>query len=573
MTIEIKAVFKKLTKYSIFFLFYPTLLHGIVLHQTIEQTGSFPKIIFIFPFLIYAVAVFFTIKKLRFIYLLLAYFIVFLLAFFESAYLFIYQEGISSSTAYVLLETNIFEAGDYLQQYFNQKIVFLLLVYLVPSVIILIGVFKTVKRYSFSELIMDFTNDFKFLPFQRLIRYPKLQNPFIQKTIFLSFTAILGLVYVKTNSYKKNAVYQLSEGYLNFTQDLRNYEELFMHVNESKFLKSVEPKKDKTTETLIIVIGEATNRSHMSLYGYYRNTTPYLTMLKDELIAFSDVISPHTQTALSLEKVMTFGSTELPENKKLGSIVQLVKEAGYKTFWISNQPPIGVHETLVTKIARASDYLYFTNLGSDYDRAIHDEQLLPSIHKSIEDEAPKKVIFVHLMGCHLAYSNRYPKSYDYFRDKPQTNYKNKKTFDIINQYDNALRYNDFVLNQIISDLKNNKSTNKRVLFLADHGEEIHQSMDFLGHTESVGSYPMFEIPFILWSNQKDEILGYKTIADRKYMADNFIYSVADLLKINFEGMDETKSIFSPKYIPPKRIVLDKTDYDLKINPLRHQNFR
>jgi hypothetical protein len=57
------------------------------------------------------------------------------------------------------------------------------------------------------------------------------------------------------------------------------------------------------------------------------------------------------------------------------------------------------------------------------------------------------------------------------------------------------------------------------------------------------------------------------------MADNFIYSVADLLKINFEGMDETKSIFSPKYIPPKRIVLDKTDYDLKINPLRHQNFR
>ncbi|MBR7514039.1 sulfatase-like hydrolase/transferase, partial [Mycobacterium tuberculosis] len=44
--------------------------------------------------------------------------------------------------------------------------------------------------------------------------------------------------------------------------------------------------------TLVLVIGESTNRQRMSLYGYGRETTPELDKLKDQLAVFDNVITP-----------------------------------------------------------------------------------------------------------------------------------------------------------------------------------------------------------------------------------------------------------------------------------------
>jgi heptose-I-phosphate ethanolaminephosphotransferase len=43
--------------------------------------------------------------------------------------------------------------------------------------------------------------------------------------------------------------------------------------------------------TLVLVIGESTNRQRMSLYGYPRETTPELDKLKDQLAVFDNVIT------------------------------------------------------------------------------------------------------------------------------------------------------------------------------------------------------------------------------------------------------------------------------------------
>lgn len=568
---QVPTFIRKMIKYSIFLLFYPSILLAIMLWKFQGHVENFPKLMLILPLVVYSFAVFFTAKKIRFLYITLIYCLFFTLAFLESAYLMTYHEGVSANTAYVILETNVFEAGDYLNQYFNKEIFALLLLFLLPSIFILIGMIKTVKDYSFSELITAILADFKLTSVPKSASLSLIKNPFFHKAIFILFVIVCATVYLKEKAYRNDAIYQLSIGYQKFISDTQKYERYFTDNKHSSYLKSVKPNNDTISETLIIVIGESSTRSHMSLYGYYRPTNPLLMQINDKLVAFTNVISPHTQTALSLEKIMTFSSTEHPENGKFGSIIQLVKQAGYKTFWISNQPKIGFHETLITKIARAADFQYFSNLDIDYDGQIHDEKLFPTIEKSLEDITTKKVIFIHLMGCHATYSNRYPTTFDHFKSEPKTKYKSKENSLVINQYDNAIRYNDFVLHRIISDLSQSNSIRKRLLYFSDHGEELYQSMNFLGHFEDVGSYPMFEIPFIFYSNQKAEIEAYKTIADRKYMADNFIYSVADLLQLNFQGMDETKSIFSSKYIPPKRIVLDDIDYDKVLNPNKTYN--
>ena len=49
-------------------------------------------------------------------------------------------------------------------------------------------------------------------------------------------------------------------------------------------------------------------RHHMSLYGYYRDTTPHLIARRQSLEVLTDTISPHSLTVNSLSQVLTAAS-------------------------------------------------------------------------------------------------------------------------------------------------------------------------------------------------------------------------------------------------------------------------
>jgi len=95
-----------------------------------------------------------------------------------------------------------------------------------------------------------------------------------------------------------------------------------------------------TRNTVVWIIGESINRNNMSLYGYARKTTPILDSLSEQLIVFNDVISSEPATMASMMKMMTSADLENPDAwRNTPDIVLMAKEAGYKTFWLSNQFP------------------------------------------------------------------------------------------------------------------------------------------------------------------------------------------------------------------------------------------
>ena len=77
----------------------------------------------------------------------------------------------------------------------------------------------------------------------------------------------------------------------------------------------------------------------MNLYGYNKNNTLFLKELskKSNMYVYSDVISPHTHTLAVLREALTFF-----DDRKNGdwydynNIVDVMKKAGYKTYWFSN---------------------------------------------------------------------------------------------------------------------------------------------------------------------------------------------------------------------------------------------
>ena len=91
---------------------------------------------------------------MRFIYLSTL-----VITFFEVAYVSIYKERITPSTAFILIETNPSETSEYLKEYFNTEIFIWLLILLIPSVFILIGVNKAIQQYTLKSSFKAIFND------------------------------------------------------------------------------------------------------------------------------------------------------------------------------------------------------------------------------------------------------------------------------------------------------------------------------------------------------------------------------------------------------------------------------
>lgn len=331
----------------------------------------------------------------------------------------------------------------------------------------------------------------------------------------------------------------------------------------SKYFTNVNNSDDEAL--YVVIIGESTTRNNMGIYDYYRDTNPNLNKVKNELYLFKNVISPHIQTILSLDKVLSIGDYHHPENNKLGTVIQLANQAGFETYWLSNQKPIGAYESLVSLYAKASkNRFYVSNIYEDSNK--YDEILLPKLKESISEKPSKKMIFLHLEGSHISYHKKYPESFNFFTDEPQTQFKTDEAYQVINEYDNSIRYNDFIVSQVIEMVKK-ANKNSYVVYFSDHGEEVFKDYEYFGHHESIGSNAMFEIPFIVWTsyqyNEKSTI-NFNEQLDRKYNLEDFIYSFSEISRIKFDQFQPTKSIFNTYFQFKKRIILKDVDYDERI---------
>jgi heptose-I-phosphate ethanolaminephosphotransferase len=477
-------------------------------------------------------------RLICFFYSLLA-----LLLFIKLSFYQLYDAKINASALYVIFETNMSETVDF------------------------------IKHFTDGNIILLFTSIFlPLLIYLKLLFSNKFDNEIKQLTSFYfkNYIVKIGVVIVCfCSGYMIYSKFQdeniLLETYNSF-QDYNVFKDNMKKTLAKETTENVKVTQSvDNNQTYVVVIGESTSRWHMQLYGYNRETNPLLTELKDELYVFNDVISPHTHTMASLEKVLTLSSYLEPDKKNNASIVQLANQAGFTTFWLSNQRPVGIYESFPTMIGSAAKHKYFVN-SDDFMYNVYDEKLLPYLDKILSGKQNKKMIFIHLMGTHNNYSKRYPDEFDYFTGVNKKNkFQHIKSENQVNTYDNAVRYNDFIIKSIIDKVKAT-NTNSYVVYFSDHGEDVYDTLNLAGHNEYQGTKPMYEIPFIVWLSEKyreevNPIFNTEKVLDRSYNLENFIHSFSDLSKIKFKEYDSNKSIFSDKYLKSKRLIKGGIDYD------------
>jgi glucan phosphoethanolaminetransferase (alkaline phosphatase superfamily) len=296
-------------------------------------------------------------------------------------------------------------------------------------------------------------------------------------------------------------------------------------------------------QVMVLIIGESARYDRWGINGYRRDTTPLLKREKN-LVSLRDLITPVSATRLSVPIIISRkpARQSLSSGFEEKSLLTAFKEAGYKTYWISNQISFGEYDTPVSAFAKEADVIQFMNLGGYTDGSNFDEILLAPLQNALNNPAQKKLIVLHTLGNHWNYSHRHPKEFDKWQPslfginkpdytdaaiKPQLN----------NSYDNSVLYTDWFLAQVIGQLKTSE-TMSSLFFVGDHGQVLYDGtcdLAFHGHNTQYE----FHVPAFVWYSDQYKRANPGKIAQlhhhqaARLSTENVFHTLLDMANIQY----------------------------------------
>jgi glucan phosphoethanolaminetransferase (alkaline phosphatase superfamily) len=324
-------------------------------------------------------------------------------------------------------------------------------------------------------------------------------------------------------------------------------------------------------QVYVLVIGESSRRDRWELFGYDRRTNPELSGVRN-LILLPHMLTSWPETISAVPLLLTRKPiTSMSIAWKEPSIIRAMHEAGFDTYWISNQLPIGKFDSPVSTYAYEADHVEWLNHATWTAPGSYDEDLIQPLRDALSDSHKDLFIVLHMMGSHGAYDYRYPPSFKRFAPTfSDRNSGEQSGIRIGNSYDNTILYTDHVLAQIISVLRQSNAVSA-LWFLSDHGETLPTTTcNKAGH--GVGSRYDFQIPAFFWYSDayknsfSQRIANLKANANKRTLSADTFESLIDMAGVTFPGHDETWSLFSPQWHYRPRIVnpIWQTDYDKSV---------
>jgi glucan phosphoethanolaminetransferase (alkaline phosphatase superfamily) len=309
-------------------------------------------------------------------------------------------------------------------------------------------------------------------------------------------------------------------------------------------------------EVHILVIGESGRRNSWSVYGYGRPTTPYLDSIKNELILFADAVADANLTAYAVPMLLTGMSPETYDIAAVrGNIVDLAKEAGYSTSWMTNQD-LGVSAL----VGMAAQRTVHANMLTPYfgGAPTLDGSMLPPFEAETRRKGASRFVSLHAMGSHWEYYRRYPPQFQRFGSakglKFISAFTGRPDQSVVDAYDNSVLYTDWFLHQVIESARMLKVP-ATVTYMADHGEDLYSLDGASGHGYPTFTPHQFAVPAFVWANSAyreahpDKIAALQANAGKEIRTHDVFFSLADLMGISWPGAKRHGSFASSDFVP------------------------
>lgn len=362
-----------------------------------------------------------------------------------------------------------------------------------------------------------------------------------------------------------------------FYHDIKNVENYQTIVKNFSF-HAYKKNTLKQKEVHVLVIGETGRYDHWGINGYSRNTSPLLRKEKS-LISYTNVITGGGFTEISVPIIITRAT---PRNFspvwKEKSIVSVFNEAGFDTWWITDQF-YGDDKGMIAIHAQEAAHLLELQKSADTnDKTIWDMNVVDTFKKYME-AGPEKMFFVlHTNGSHFQYTKRYPPQYDIFRpsgygkDISPSDPANKTS--LINGYDNSILYTDAVLDSIIHIL-DQKNIVGSMLYISDHGENLmDDKRDLFLHSPGGITEYQVHIPLFIYTTPeydsvyKQKVMNLKSHKDSKISSADVFPTLCNMADIAFPGWDSTRSISSDYFVNRSRYILAGMNHVIKYTAVK-----
>ena len=354
----------------------------------------------------------------------------------------------------------------------------------------------------------------------------------------------------RNNHYLKKLIVPsqyLSSGFKYIKHNYFDEERVFTTLDKSPVDGSPNNK-----EVIVLVVGETARAMNFSANGYEKPTNSHTQ--QHHPVSFKNMYSCGTATAVSVPCMfssLTRDNFDRKEADYQQNLLDIVKLAGVDVLWVDNNGCKDVCNRIATiKIdVNQSDAL----CDGKY---CQDEILLAPLKEKLSNLSNNKtVVVLHMMGSHgPTYFKRYPDKHKKFTpDCSRSDIQNCSSEELTNTYDNTIAYTDFVLSQVIKQLKRlPNEINTSMLYVSDHGESLGESGIYLhGLPYAFSPIEQRHIPMLFWSSQKNEKQNMddaclKQLADsERYSHDNVYHSMLGLLDINSSTYQKDLDIFSP----------------------------
>lgn len=325
------------------------------------------------------------------------------------------------------------------------------------------------------------------------------------------------------------------------------------HATVEVGLDSKHNKQSTSTgkrSVIVLVVGETARAMNFSLNGYSRETNPRLA--KEDIINYPNTHSCGTSTHTSLPCMfMHFKRTDYDEGESVyyEKLPDVLKHAGIDVLWRDNNSGCkGVCKNVKT------DIMYNLKLPKVCnDHECYDEVLLNGLQEIIDSGDKDLVIVLHQKGSHgPAYYLRYPEAFKVFTPECQSaELSSCQKSEVVNAYDNTIRYTDYFLSKVIGILKQNaEKYNTAMLYMSDHGESLGENNIYLH------SLPYFiapkeqtDVPFITWYSEgflKEQHLNKNCLrenASQRVSHDNLFHSILGLTNVTTNVYDANLDIY------------------------------
>ena len=370
-----------------------------------------------------------------------------------------------------------------------------------------------------------------------------------------------------------NDLYPVNVFYNLYLAVKRNNASIHYKEASARFRFDARPSHpEDSCEVYVMVIGETARAMNFSLYGYQRDTNPRLSKTPG-LVTFSDVTTQSNTTHKSVPMLLSQASaSDFERLFHEKGILQAFREAGFHTVFLSNQRP---NHSFIDFLGEQADQWLFLKTGDanqagrelaeapGKDGNYYDADLLPILDRILARKRKKEFIVLHTYGSHFNYMDRYPRQMAHFQPDTHCEAKKENRPDLINAYDNTIRYTDLVLSGVIERLSRHGGMSA-MLYTSDHGENIFDDSHklFLHASPRASEYEL-HVPFLVWTSQsfqhQEPAVAQALSANRHKQAQSSrsaFHTMLNIGGISTRFRQEHESLARPAYRPAPLLYLN-----------------